>query len=393
MSVVGMVLKEAEKVEKQQEQQQQQQRYDDRTETTNQQYGWDHWAIMPCHDKKLEASRRDFFISGNVKEQCVDLVITTQECVELVEEWINSQQQQQRQQQQQELSRQLLPSGDAKIDVATYLASLSPSEISTSVLEPKALPIEATRVIGTDQSLLVTTPPIHHNDNGHNTNDETKKQMAFSSGGHANFIFLYSAKALFDCSLDSVEWSSASISTTNKIRSARLSKQQKQHYYEAKLYRHSNGTYSCNKDVSDGDGDVHSSSLVLHFAVAHGMQTMQRALQQVERSTDTNSNITLHYLEAMACPHGCVNGGGSVRSSSVAGTITTTTATRETPSETRNRVQKTIGYLVVPDDSVIASQQDPSLEYNLPRTRYHVVPPMQHTMGAVAGEKVENMLW
>jgi len=21
---------------------------------------WEHWAIMPCHDKKLEASRKDF---------------------------------------------------------------------------------------------------------------------------------------------------------------------------------------------------------------------------------------------------------------------------------------------------------------------------------------------
>jgi hypothetical protein len=215
---------------------------------------------------------------------------------------------------------------------------------------------------------------------------------------------MYAAKTLFDSSLSNVEWKAASVqSTTNsKIRSARLSKQQKQHYYEAKLYKQADGSYSCNINDDNNNDDSHDtrhSPPILHFAIAHGMQTMQRSLQQVEKKSSNNGNSnTLHYLEAMACPHGCVNGGGSVRSAPASTTTTTTTTTRETPTETRNRVHKTIGYLNVPNDSHVAAaaaaqDQSADLKYKLPRTGYHVVPPMQHTMGAVAGEKVENMFW
>ena len=43
------------------------------------------------------------------------------------------------------------------------------------------------------------------------------------------------------------------------------------------------------------------STPVLRFAIAYGMQTIQRALQSLEN---------FDYLEAMACPAGCLNGGG-----------------------------------------------------------------------------------
>jgi len=226
--------------------------------------------------------------------------------------------------------------------------------------------------------------------------------MVFSSGGHANYIFQYAAKQLFGCTMENengvqrVEWKAASLAAKN-VRSARLGKLLKQHYYEAKLYRYADGSYGTTQAPAHTDSDEESSSVVLHFAIAHGMQTMQRALKQVVQTPIRKSekSNTLHYLEAMACPHGCVNGGGSARSSPSLSSATTDTKTstssvliRETPTETRHRVQSTLGYLEVPP---IDTQN--TLRAHLPRTEYHVVPPMNYTTGAVAGEKVENMIW
>ena len=46
---------------------------------------------MPCHDKKLEASRRDFVRSDSKKD--VDMVVTTAELLRLLREEIMRQQQ------------------------------------------------------------------------------------------------------------------------------------------------------------------------------------------------------------------------------------------------------------------------------------------------------------
>jgi iron only hydrogenase large subunit-like protein len=303
---------------------------DDDSMKKNKSTNWDHWAIMPCHDKKLEASRKDFIYS---KEQVVDLVISTQECVELVEEWITSQQQQpmdQDQDQDQTQLKQLLTNRDI---VVRYLESVSPSDVSTTILEPKDL-LEKSSYATDQLPLLVTTPPLIARSDIITTTTAAaavdtsplQKQMSFSSGGHANFIFLYAVKKLFGCTLvldqGGVNWKAASLAMKN-VRSARLGKLMKQHYYEVKLYHHPDGSYSTDPFivVGDGGGSTMSSSSeskqlsppVLHFAIAHGMQTMQRALKQVaERSTTGNnsgnnssgggssSSNSLHYLEAMA---------------------------------------------------------------------------------------------
>jgi iron only hydrogenase large subunit-like protein len=115
------------------------------------------------------------------------------------------------------------------------------------------------------------------------------------------------------------------------------------------------------------------STLVLHFAIVHGMQTLQRALKDLDDARSSSSSSVVQYVEAMACPFGCVNGGGIVRSSTTA---------RETPTKTRRRVLTTVAQLSVPS---METQEDEKPQ--LLHTRYHVVPPMQHTMGAAAGVK------
>ena len=413
MSMVGMILKDDDNNDNDDKL-----NIDDDSMKKNENTNWDHWAIMPCHDKKLEASRKDFISS---KEQAVDLVISTQECVELVEEWILSQQpmdQDQTQQKQLSTNRNI---------VVRYLESLSPSDVSTTILEPKDL-LEISSYASDQSPLLVTTPPLIAKSDITTTTDTSplQKQMSFSSGGHANFIFLYAVKKMFGCTLDldqgGVNWKAASLAMKN-VRSARLGKLMKQHYYEVKLYSHPDGSYSTDPSIVVGDDSSSTMSSfpegkqqsppVLHFAIAHGMQTMQRALKQVaerpttgnnsgnKSSSSSSSSNSLHYLEAMACPHGCVNGGGSARSIPTSKTSSSSAnLIRETPTETRQRIQSTLGYLKVPDIKAVSSSssskfQSPSLvvTHNFPRTEYHVVPPMHYATGAVAGEKVENMIW
>jgi hypothetical protein len=255
---------------------------------------------------------------------------------------------------------------------------LQPKDLSRSILG-----------ISDNNPMLIAAPSIQHHAEAHDAEEElttatTQKQMTFSSGGHANFIFLYAAKKLFNCTLnEGVKWEPASLVMKN-ARSARLGKLQKQHFYEAKLYRQADGSYSCN---GRDEGPP-----VLYFAIAHGMQTMQRALKQIECNSSG-----LHYLEAMACPHGCVNGGGSARSSSniAQPSYLPPTFIRETPTEMRNRAQATSRQLIIPmvfvDSCLVSSISESDMPF--PRTTYHVVPPMQHTMGAVAGEKVETLQW
>ena len=62
---------------------------------------------------------------------------------------------------------------------------------------------------------------------------------------------------------------------------------------------------------------------------------------------------------------------------------------RETPSETQVRVRKTLAELRVPSPS-LRSITDNNTSYT---TRYHVVPPMQYTMGATAGVQVDKIQW
>jgi hypothetical protein len=150
--------------------------------------------------------------------------------------------------------------------------------------------------------------------------------------------------------------------------------------------------------------------------MANGLQNVQRMLQQgagkSQQATSTSSLPVFHYVEAMACPMGCVNGGGQLR-----------VAARETPSETRQRVAQTQQIFSKINDQVqdgLAASANETNNSNLIlsndphstvndlcpttgrfgtdarlqlHTRYHVVPPLQHTQGATAGVAVSDLRW
>jgi iron only hydrogenase large subunit-like protein len=314
-----------------------------------------HIAIMPCHDKKLEASRKDFISNDNNSSNNsnstpipdVDLVLTTRELVQLLHE----------------------ACGSSNIsDVRLYLEQLEEAPMIDSV---QLLESTLTNFDSTLAALVVLS-----------TNDKQEYHPSsndfypYSSGGYADFIFQRACQELFDYTLPSghVPWTP--VERTQR-QSARVANNRLHNQYHVSLFRHADDTYSCVPSTE-------ASQPVLSFATAYGRQAMQRILQPQKDET-----LTLDYVEIMACPSGCLNGGGQVRLSD-----------REAPSETRLRViasqammepsRSTTGPRVVDNDNVTPFGIDKD---NRMHTQYHVVPKLQFTIGVTAGIAVQDTHW
>ncbi|XP_014233180.1 probable cytosolic Fe-S cluster assembly factor AAEL012261 [Trichogramma pretiosum] len=172
-----------------------------------------HITLMPCYDKKLEASREDFY--NSLKEtRDVDCVITAIEIEQMLT------------QQGKELN---------DFDVA---------EIDKPFQE---------------QDQENSTILLGHKGSG--------------SGGYANFIFEYAAKNLFQLPNAKLE-----------LKSLR-----NPDFQEATLEK---------------DGEI-----LLRFAVANGFRNIQNLVQKLKRGKSPYD-----YVEVMACPIGCLNGGAQIRS-------------------------------------------------------------------------------
>uniref|UniRef100_A0A8C3I914 Nuclear prelamin A recognition factor-like protein n=1 Tax=Chrysemys picta bellii TaxID=8478 RepID=A0A8C3I914_CHRPI len=169
-----------------------------------------HVTIMPCYDKKLEASRPDFF-SQEYQTREVDCVITTGEVLRLLEQ-----------------------KGVSLSDGPSF-SSLFPRFSSVS-----------------EEELL-----------GHSGG---------GSGGYLEHIYKYAAKELFGIQVDEVQYKPLK----NKD------------FQEVTLEK---------------DGTV-----LLQFALAYGFRNIQNLVQKLKRGKSP-----YHYVEVMACPSGCLNGGGQIR--------------------------------------------------------------------------------
>ncbi|NWT59971.1 NARFL factor, partial [Erythrocercus mccallii] len=166
-----------------------------------------HVTVMPCYDKKLEASRPDFF-NQEYQTRDVDCVITTGEVLKLLEQ----------------------------------------EGVSLSDLDPAPLD---------------TMPGAAEELSGH---------RGGGSGGFLEHIFTHAAQQLFGIHVGSI------------------------HYKPLK-----------NKDFQEvtleRDGEV-----LLQFALAYGFRNIQNLVQKLKRG-----KCPYHYVEVMACPSGCLNGGGQIK--------------------------------------------------------------------------------
>ncbi|XP_035911220.1 probable cytosolic Fe-S cluster assembly factor AGAP009023 [Anopheles stephensi] len=170
-----------------------------------------HVTVMPCYDKKLEASREDFF-SEVENSRDVDCVITSIE----IEQMLNS------------------------LDLQTLqLVEKAPIDWPWPTARPPAFVC------------------------GHETS---------GSGGYSEYIFKYAARKLFNIQLDTVVFKPL---RNNDMREA----------------------------VLEQNGQV-----LLRFAIANGFRNIQNMVQKLKRGKSTYD-----YVEIMACPSGCLNGGAQIR--------------------------------------------------------------------------------
>ncbi|XP_071813474.1 cytosolic Fe-S cluster assembly factor narfl-like [Apostichopus japonicus] len=168
-----------------------------------------HVTVMPCFDKKLEASRQDFY-DDLYSTRDVDCVITSGE-VEIM----------------------LQKEGYHLSDIA-------------------------------DQELDSFFPS--HDDNSLFSHD------GGGSGGYAEYVLKYSARKLFNVKLESLEY---------------------------KVLK--------NKDFKEVTLSVEGVT-VLKFALAYGFRNIQNLVQKMKRK-----KCTYDFVEVMACPSGCLNGGGQIK--------------------------------------------------------------------------------
>ena len=308
-----------------------------------------HVSVMPCHDKKLEAERKDLAWETFNQQQeelvpDVDLVITTNElCTVLADA----------------AAAKGIEPGEQLTIVQKYFLNLptSPSEI------------EALTESGESKNAVSTMK---------------------GSGSYADFIFRFASSELFGHSIPADEplpWKKvgnamkgiASRRTRSRVKTGGSSNDIADSS-EVYLFRHSDDSYSC-KQSSDDD------EAVLKFATAYGFKNIQ--IMMSKASTGEMKMNGYHYVESMACPSGCLNGGGQTHASN-------NDSKREKPSEMRNRVEKTRSLMqnVTPWIKPGERPSDPCITaHRHLHTRFHVVPKLELSTGATAGVAIDDTMW
>ncbi|XP_056144730.1 cytosolic Fe-S cluster assembly factor narfl [Lampris incognitus] len=168
-----------------------------------------HVAVMPCPDKKLEASRPDFYLNGEETKE-VDCVITSGEVLKMLEE----------------------------------------EKVSLCDVEPAPFDPMFSSVRG----------------------DDLLSHAGSGSGGYLHHVFISAAKQLFGEELKELKYKTL----RNKD------------FQEVTLEK---------------DGVV-----VLCFASTYGFRNIQNLVQKLKRGKSP-----YQFVEVMACPSGCLNGGGQLK--------------------------------------------------------------------------------
>lgn len=183
-----------------------------------------HITLMPCWDKKLEASRNDFY-SDAYRSHDVDLVLTSIEMPQLLTE--------------------------------AGLASFE--SLEETPLQPGLFNALETAEDGTLQVVGVSG----------------------TSGSYAEYIFRRSALEIFNEASPNIEFKT--LIRPKGLKELRL---------------------------NDAEGKN-----ILAFATAYGFSNIANLVKQIKQGT-----TKYHYIEVMACPSGCLNGGGQLKLDSLSET-------------------------------------------------------------------------
>ncbi|XP_060880302.1 probable cytosolic Fe-S cluster assembly factor AGAP009023 [Metopolophium dirhodum] len=170
-----------------------------------------HLTVMPCFDKKLEASRDQFF-DVDTETKDVDCVITS-------------------------------------IEVDALLVK---QDINFNDIVPENFDTGMNNITEDNHNLFTSS--------------------GSGSGGYAHHIFCNAAKELFNINIDKVEF--------KPLR---------------------------NVDMKEATLEV-NGVVVLRFAIANGFRNIQNLVQKLK-----SKRCPYDYVEVMACPSGCLNGGAQVK--------------------------------------------------------------------------------
>lgn len=278
-------------------------------------------AVMPCFDKKLEASRKDF-VDDVTRSKDVDLVLSTGEVMDWVE-------------------KEGLASGSL----------IEPAELD---LDCGSDPLASLRSLADNGvAMLAESPELS------------------GSGGYAAAVARSAAKDLWG--LSAAQALGLEL-TFEQGRNPDIS--------TATLRRPENESGAA-LQVSPSTADVPNE---LVFVRAYGFRNVQGVVNRLRRGKSA-----AHYVEVMACPGGCANGGGQARPPATtskeakdlirdkervqerAGFVSMALAGRERRS--KGRLSELVYASVAPDGA--GSHEAVELLH----TRFHAVPKMPGTSG------------
>ncbi len=218
-----------------------------------------HVTVMPCFDKKLEASRKDFQQPAGAAGPLVrdvDLVVSTAEVLEMLEE----------------------------------------DGVDLGALAPLAAPAQGT-VEGDLQGFALTRADGGVGGGGGGgaaaaagDGGTGGDSLSYGSGGFLEHVFRHASRELFGIV---VEGPLRYVATRNPDLQ----------YVELK--------------------DADTGRPLLRFARAYGFRSIQAVVRQLRRR-----KCKYDYIEIMACPSGCLNGGGQLRGENVTATRAQLAATK-----------------------------------------------------------------
>ncbi|KAK4472554.1 hypothetical protein MN116_003796 [Schistosoma mekongi] len=260
-----------------------------------------HISIMPCFDKKLEASREEFSVPSRSVPNChipdVDLVLATNELLDLLESFIHE-------------------SGDTvffSADGNTPELGESQRFILNRLYEIFRVKPPIKPNFGSDDPLSLVHemfPMYRHSGSG--------------SGGYAAYIFRVAGEKLFSLKLK------PDILTDKRVLIRQL---QNQDIQELLLFSSKEDRNLAEHLLSSLPNRIpyrhfeNQPKALLVFAIANGFRNIQTVVQYLRKMyqfkncdkpgqikfKQTRACYPFDYVEVMACPNGCLNGGGQIK--------------------------------------------------------------------------------
>jgi iron only hydrogenase large subunit-like protein len=273
-----------------------------------------HVTVMPCFDKKLEASRKDFLHGNNMEEGGdaeVDLVLTTSELLEL-----------------------FVGEAGPSVGVDDFFHSLP---VVVGPGPPGDFASAPPGILSMDTASCDGHSLMYH------AAGDAVGAAGGSSGGYVEYLFRCAAKEMYGIELP-----------------------------PDKPLPYQRGR---NADVHELRLDPDDGRPPLVFALAYGFRNIQAVLSQLKRGT-----CKYQLVEIMACPGGCVNGGGQLKDKG------------ETPDAMRQRAAAVSERLLggahrrLPEENPFVVDVYEKLLHGGPlspaalecvHTTYHAVPPLE----------------